>query len=93
MEQGVLVQFWQYKQQNENIWLGPASFCIQLGLCQLHWLSIEFQICFKVLVLTFKVTSGQGLAYFQNCLFPYTTCRALWSANQHLLVIRSPKDI
>lgn len=65
---------------------------IQPVLCQLDWLLVEYRVRLKVLVLTIKALSGQGLMYLRDCLLPYLLTRVLCSGESNLLVVPGPKD-
>lgn len=72
--------------------ISPQAY-IYLVLPQQHWLPIEYRICFKVMVIMFKALCGQGPEYLWGCVSPYVFFRTLWSIDQYLLVIPSPKGI
>ena len=54
-------------------------------LKKLHWLPIQQRIEFKILLITFKCINGQGPEYLSELLTPYTSTRALRSADSFLL--------
>ncbi|KAF7247445.1 Acyl-CoA synthetase family member 2, mitochondrial [Varanus komodoensis] len=54
-------------------------------LRQLHWLPIEVQAQFKVLVITYKALNGLGPGYLKERLRPYMPARPLRSAGEALL--------
>ena len=54
-------------------------------LIQLHWLSIEQRITFKIAVITFKALYGAAPSYITDLIKPYTPGRLLRSSNQFLL--------
>ncbi len=54
-------------------------------LKSLHWLG-NFQIHFKILVLTFRALHGQAPPYIADLIQPYTSSRSLRSWGQGLLV-------
>ncbi|KAF7236386.1 Small glutamine-rich tetratricopeptide repeat-containing protein alpha [Varanus komodoensis] len=62
-------------------------------LCQLHWLPIEVQAQFKVLVMTYKALNGLGPGYLKERLHPYMPARPLRSAGEALLQELSVKEI
>ncbi|KAF7253646.1 2-succinyl-5-enolpyruvyl-6-hydroxy-3-cyclohexene-1-carboxylate synthase [Varanus komodoensis] len=62
-------------------------------LCQLHWLPVEVQAQFKVLVLTYKAMNGLGSGYLKEHLFPYMPSHPLRSAGEVLLREPSLKEI
>lgn len=59
---------------------------------QIPWLPMEFQIKFKVLVLTFEALNNLVPVYLQICLLQCISKRALYSADNNLLIIPDPKD-
>ncbi|KAF7246224.1 Oxygen-regulated protein 1 [Varanus komodoensis] len=59
----------------------------------LHWLPIEVQAQFKVLVMTYKALNGLGPGYLKERLRPYVPARPLRSAGEALLREPSVKDI
>ena len=54
---------------------------------------MEFQIRFKVLVLTFKAIRGLGPVYLRDCLSQNVHQRALRSSGANLLYVPGTKDI
>ncbi|KAF7243737.1 hypothetical protein EYD10_10062 [Varanus komodoensis] len=62
-------------------------------LRQLHWLPIEVQAQFKVLVMTYKALNGLGPGYLIELLRPYTPAHPLRSAGEALLREPSVKEI
>lgn len=56
-------------------------------------LPVEYQIYFKVSVLTFKALNGQALTYLLDSLSGYTPRRALHSNDQNLLVVPGLRDV
>lgn len=60
---------------------------IELVLCPLHWLLVEYWVGFKFLVLTFKALRSQWPTYLQDLLSPYVPKRVLHSQDLYLLVI------
>ncbi|KAF7235618.1 Endothelin-converting enzyme-like 1 [Varanus komodoensis] len=62
-------------------------------LRQLHWLPIEVQAQFKVLVMTYKALNGLGPGYLNERLRPYTPGCPLRSAGEALLREPSVKEI
>ncbi|KAF7246012.1 Macrophage mannose receptor 1 [Varanus komodoensis] len=62
-------------------------------LRQLHWLPIEVQAQFKVLVMTYKALNGLGPSYLKERLHPYLPGRPLRSAGEALLREPSVKEI
>ncbi|KAF7248857.1 Phosphatase and actin regulator 3, partial [Varanus komodoensis] len=62
-------------------------------LYQLHWLPIEVQAQFKVLVITYKALNGLGPGYLKEHLHPYLPSHPLRSAAEALLQEPSMKDI
>ncbi|KAF7246934.1 Transmembrane protease serine 12 [Varanus komodoensis] len=62
-------------------------------LCQLHWLPIEVQVQFKVLVMTYKAPNGLGPGYLKERLRPYMPACTLRSAGEALLREPSMKEI
>lgn len=76
------------------VWMLTAlsvQIYIQPLLHQLPWLSIGYRIQFKIMVSTIKAICSQGPTCFWNNLFPYLAYRALFSMDQHWLVIPSLK--
>ena len=65
----------------------PWKSHIRLTLQQLHWLPVEFQIRFKVLVLIFKAICGSGPTYLRDRLSLYSPQRTLRSSDANLLEI------
>ncbi|KAF7237088.1 Stomatin-like protein 1, partial [Varanus komodoensis] len=61
-------------------------------LCQCHWLAIEVQAQFKVLVLTYKALSGLGPGYLKDGLLPRRPSHPLRSAGEALLRERSLRE-
>ncbi|KAF7240555.1 Thromboxane-A synthase [Varanus komodoensis] len=62
-------------------------------LRQLHWLPIEVQAQFKVLVMTYKALNGLGPGYLKEHLHPYVPSRPLRSAADALLREPSVNEI
>ncbi|KAF7247744.1 Reverse transcriptase-like protein [Varanus komodoensis] len=62
-------------------------------LHQFHWLPIEVQAQFKVLVITYKALNGLGPGYLKERLRPYVPSHSLRSAGEALLREPSMKDI
>ncbi|KAF7239274.1 Inactive carboxypeptidase-like protein X2 [Varanus komodoensis] len=62
-------------------------------LRQLHWLPLEVQAQFKVLVITYKALNGLGPGYLKERLHPYVPSHPLRSAAEALLREPSVKDI
>ncbi|KAF7237653.1 Signal peptide, CUB and EGF-like domain-containing protein 1 [Varanus komodoensis] len=62
-------------------------------LRQLHWLSIEVQTQFNVLVMTCKALNGLGPGYLKERLRPYTPTHPLRTAGEALLREPSVKEI
>ena len=54
-------------------------------LKELHWLSIEQRVAFKVLLLAYKGLNGLAPKYISDMLVRYTPCRVLRSSERHLL--------
>jgi hypothetical protein len=52
---------------------------------QLHWLPIAYWVKFKLYV--FKSLNGLAPEYMSSLLQPYRPCRAVRSADQHLLSV------
>ena len=61
------------------------NFCPVLK--ELHWLPIEQQITFKVLLLTFKALNNLAPPYLSQLIVPYNPTRNLRSAGKHLLEV------
>lgn len=47
---------------------GPWMCHIIPVLRKLHWLPVQFRIQFKLIIITFKVTNGQGSIYLQELI-------------------------
>ncbi|KAF7242518.1 LINE-1 retrotransposable element ORF2 protein [Varanus komodoensis] len=62
-------------------------------LRQLHWLPIEVQAQFKVLVMTYKALNGLGPGYLKERLHPYMPTFPLRSLGEALLREPSVKEI
>uniref|UniRef100_A0A8D2J284 Reverse transcriptase domain-containing protein n=1 Tax=Varanus komodoensis TaxID=61221 RepID=A0A8D2J284_VARKO len=62
-------------------------------LRQLHWLPIEVQAQFKVLVMTYKALNGLGPGYLKERLHPYMPSHPLRSAGEALLREPSVREI
>ncbi|KAF7254138.1 hypothetical protein EYD10_00669 [Varanus komodoensis] len=62
-------------------------------LRQLHWLPIEVQAQFKVLVMTYKALNGLGPGHLKECLHPYMPSHPLRSTGEALLREPSMKEI
>ena len=71
----------------------PWKSHIRPTLQQLHWLPVEFQIKFKVLVLTFKAIRGSGPIYLRDRLSLYSPQRSLRSSDANLLEIPNHQAI
>uniref|UniRef100_M3XK14 Uncharacterized protein n=1 Tax=Latimeria chalumnae TaxID=7897 RepID=M3XK14_LATCH len=56
-------------------------------LRELHWLPVQWQITFKVLVLVFKALKGLWPEYLRNLLMPYVLARPLRSLHGDLLAV------
>ena len=54
-------------------------------LIELHWLSIEFRIQFKIFLIMFKVLHGTAPSYLSELIMQYTPVRALRSGSEKLL--------
>ena len=54
-------------------------------LINLHWLTVEQRIKFKILVITFKALHGQAPQYIYDLLKLYNPGRSLRSSSQNLL--------
>ena len=63
----------------------PRAAHICPVLKELHWLPIEQQITFKVLLLTFKALNNLAPPYLSQLIVPYNPTRNLRSAGKHLL--------
>src|SRR6218665_1606009 len=65
--------------------------CVSLRTCssvllhQLHWLSVEFRIRFKLACLTYKAVSTSKPTYLHALLTSYTPPRCLRSSGTRLL--------
>ena len=55
-------------------------------LKELHWLPIEQQIKFKILLITFKALNKQAPNYITDLLRPYKPSRSLCSSTKNLLM-------
>ena len=53
----------------------------------LHWLTIEKRIKFKILLLTYKALNELSPSYITDLLSPYVPTRNLRSSEQHLLQV------
>ncbi|KAF7245550.1 hypothetical protein EYD10_08337 [Varanus komodoensis] len=62
-------------------------------LRQLHWLPIEVQAQFKVLVMPYKALNGLGPGYLKERLGPYMPAHPLRAAGEALLQEPSMKEI
>ena len=60
---------------------------IQDLMNQLHWLSIQPRIGFKIATLTYKALSSDQPAYLRELISPYKPSRQLRSSDQSLLTI------
>ena len=56
---------------------------------ELHWLPVEQQINFKILLITYKALNGQAPTYITDLLSYYRPARPLRSSTQNLL--RNPR--
>ncbi|KAF7243701.1 Pleckstrin-likey domain-containing family M member 3 [Varanus komodoensis] len=82
--------------QNKTVRLlmGTSRYsCITPVLYQLHWLPVEVQAQFKVLVLTYKALDILGPGYLKERLFPYMPSCPLRPAEEALLQEPSLKEI
>ena len=59
------------------------------ALKQLHWLSVESRILYKVLLLTYKALCGEGPQYLVELLSIYTPRRLVRSSADPTLVVPS----
>ncbi|KAF7246720.1 hypothetical protein EYD10_07352 [Varanus komodoensis] len=73
--------------------LSAAFDTIDHVLRQFHWLPIEVQAQFKVLVITYKALNGLGPGYLKERLCPYLPSCPLRSAAEALLREPSVKNI
>ena len=73
---------------------GLPKYCIQKlqsvlnitpVLAELHWLSVEKRIIFKILLLTYKALHSQAPIYISELLVPYKPARTLRSSSALLL--------
>ena len=62
-----------------------ARFCPVLK--ELHWLPVEQQITFEVVLLTFKALNNLAPPYLSQLIVPYNPTRNLRSAGRHLLEV------
>ena len=60
-------------------------------LASLHWLPIQFQIHFKILLFAFKSLNGLAPPYLSELLHPYIPARSLRSDDQLLLSVPKSK--
>ena len=67
----------------------PRTAHICPVLKELHWLPVEQQISFKVLLLTFKALNNLAPPYLSQLIVPYDPTRNLTcrSAGKHLLEV------
>lgn len=60
---------------------------ISPGVQALHWLPIEFRICFKIIHFTHKTTNGICSSYRRDALVPCYHKGTLHSKNGGLLIV------
>ena len=63
------------------------SVDIPIVLKSLHWIPIEYRICFKILCNVYKAVNGLGPQYLSDLLTPYVPPRNLRSKDLSLLVV------
>ena len=56
-------------------------------LQDLHWLTVENRIKFKLLLLTYKALNDSSPSYITDLLSPYVSARNLRSSERHLLQV------
>ena len=56
-------------------------------LQDLHWLTVENRIKFKLLLLTYKALNDSSPSYITDLLSPYVPARNLRSSERHLLQV------
>jgi len=56
-------------------------------LKNLHWLPVELQITFKILLLTYKILNGQSSSYLTSLISSYKAVRSLHSSDHLLLQV------
>ena len=61
-------------------------------LKNLHWLSVEARINFKILLITYKILNGQSISYLESIIQEYHPPRTLRSLTPSLLCIPSIKS-
>ncbi|KAF7253513.1 Vacuolar protein 8 [Varanus komodoensis] len=78
--------------QNRAARTGCYSYITSV-LYQLHWLPIEVQAQFKMLVITYKALNDLGPGYLKEHLFPYMPSHSLRSPAEALLQEPSLKEL
>ena len=70
------------------ITLAPKFHHVTPVLFQLHWLSINFRIQFKVALFIYKSLNGTALVYLKDLLQPQSRSKyQLRSRDQHLIAV------
>ena len=67
--------------------LSPKFCHITPVLTNLHWLPIDLQIEFKILIITYKTLHGQGPSYIENLLNSYIPTWDLRYSKKNLLTV------
>ena len=65
----------------------PRRCHISQILQDLHWLTVENRIKFKLLLLTYKALNDSSPSYITDLLSPYVPARNLRSSERHLLQV------
>ena len=65
--------------------------CISPTLKSLHWLSIQYRIHFKIVLLTFKALHGLAPGYLSAMIHMYNPSRCLRSSDKTLLQVPSTR--
>ena len=64
-----------------------SGFSVNMPLKALHWLPIEYRICFKILCNVYRAVNSLGPMYLSEVLTSYVPSRELRSKSQNLLAI------
>ena len=73
---------------NQSLVRALSHPCLYSGLLkQLHWLSVEWRIKFKIACITYKTISTTQPAYLYSSLKRYTPSRTLRSSDSKLLFV------
>lgn len=70
----------------------PQCVYVTPLFCMFHWLSLWFQLWFKVLAMTYKAIHGMGIGYPRDCLSPVVSAWQVPSAKVCLFPVPLTKQ-